>query len=105
MSAKNNTTKPELLPCPFCGEKSNLWTYISPFAAKIECGQCGIYLNGSCVRTAYKLDEELPEWAVDIASKAECAKDKDDNLVTMWWIQPTDSFFYLGHTERWNRRA
>lgn len=92
-------------PCPFCGESMNLWTYISPFTAKIQCGQCEVKLPRSEVRTAYPLDFELPDWAKDIATQAQCAKDNDGNLVTMWWIKPTDSFIALGHLERWNTRA
>lgn len=95
----------ELLPCPFCGETTSLWQYICSSAALIECGGCGIKLPNSEVRTMYYLDEALPEWAIDIASMAECARDKDGNILTMWWIKPTDSFYHLGHTKRWNTRA
>ena len=95
----------KLKPCPFCGESLSLWWYVSPWSAQIKCGQCNIVLPNSLVRTAYHLDEDLPEWAIGLAKKAECAKDKNGDLITMWWIPPTDSFDNLGHTDRWNRRV
>lgn len=96
----------ELKPCPFCGEKNNLWKYISPWSALIECGGCGIKLPGSEVRTAYNLENDpIPEILSDLATRQICAKDKCDNLIEMWWVRPTDSFRILGHIERWNTRT
>ena len=95
----------DLKPCPFCGEKNNLWGYISPFSAKIRCGNCGMSLDNSCVRTAYDMDEDVPYWAANLVIPCECAVDKDGNPKTMLWVKPTDSFLMLGHTERWNTRS
>ena len=94
----------ELKPCPFCGEYISLWTYISPWSAHIKCRGCGVKLPGSEVRTAYSLDEDVPTWAIPFVTISECAKDKDGNLIEMFWVKPTDSFWILGHTKRWNTR-
>lgn len=87
----------ELLPCPMCGNKSP-WTYISQSCAVIRC-KCGIELRGSPVRTMYE-PAEVPLVFERYVTHAEALSD-----MGYVWVSPLDSFYVLGHTARWNRRA
>lgn len=95
----------ELKPCPFCGESSNLWKYISPWSAKIECGKCGANIPNTEVRTAYHIENDpIPKELQGLENKQVCAKDSEGNFIEMYWIKPTDSFRVFGHISRWNER-
>ena len=95
----------EIKPCPCCGRRLP-WNYVSPFAAAIEC-ECGIKLKDSCVRTIYAKEDfhEIPKALQSKAELVGCLKDSDDNIIDAYWIKPTDSFDYYGHTKKWNMRV
>jgi hypothetical protein len=98
----------ELLPCPFCGNKSP-FEYISPWTAVIRC-ECGIELHQGSVHVLYQRDE-VPEALKAHTYEPTCLVVERDGKQLPYpdhgyvGVNVMAAFEFAGLTEKWNRRA